>query len=158
MNELFRGELDADGKLKQEYITEAIAKINTKKDIYEKIDKYCNGENTGIDTYLKKYSEVDRATYMPIKNALAQVPIRNMVGYMYKLPIKASYDIPKKNNETDDKTIEEVDGLINKIYWQNDEDILTTQLGEDQIKYGVAYELLYTNGDSIDNINSFKTS
>jgi SPP1 family phage portal protein len=80
--------------------------------------------------------------------------------------LKANYEIPIDNISYSEKTVKDkelnseiqksVDDVINQIYWNNDEDILVSQLGEDQIKYGVAYELLYTTGDKIEDIQIAK--
>lgn len=172
MEELLRGELDDNGELKAEYVNEAIKRINTNATLYDKYNKYYKGLNTGLDTYLLKYikNSVTYNSYYPIKNPISQVVIRAIKSYMYKaglitteydpdIEIQPNMNTKQKNALREEKQLE-ADNImvgINTVYWNNNEDTLTSETGENTLINGRAYELIYIKGNgniqaSIDDI------
>lgn len=125
----YKARLGDDGRLTDEQVIALIGERQTETATLDTYKAYFEGKNT-------KITEKDEGTTLQVPYARTLILIS--VGFMYK-PGLIGYSLKTEMKEKD---------LIDSLklsFDENDEELLNTELGQDQATYGEAYELHFIN-------------
>jgi len=126
--EKYQIEFEADNRMSEKQIKEAIEELKRRSLIYQGIETYYLIKNKTIMAQGSTDSEIGNK--IPI--SYGRKIINTITGYMYR-PGNIGY------SSENEKYLE----ILEDIFYYNKEDLITSSLGRIQSIYGVAYELHY---------------
>ena len=126
----YRAKFNEDGRLNEPMIKDALRYMRSREDFFEIMHRYYTGDNPEIQ---RSSRGVNR---QPVIIPYGRKIINTVTGYMFK----SGYIGYSTENE-------DYKAFIDDVFYQNDEDELTSELGKNCSINGVAYELHYLNAD-----------